>query len=125
VVFGLKSTSLSVQSLFFARPAPKKPSPPLFSITGCGKRCQDVLLTPFFAYFTPSAFYLFPESEIRAGKLLDDQGHLQEQLVGGRQNHRYIKACCHRPRVDRALQKNTCIADDHAKKLPESSVSLK
>ncbi len=35
VVFG---PSISVQNLFFARPAPKKPSPPLFSITGCGKR---------------------------------------------------------------------------------------
>ncbi len=39
-------------------------------------------------------------------------------------HHRYIKAWHHHPRVDRALQKNTCIADDHAKKLSEASVSL-
>jgi hypothetical protein len=66
-----------------------------------------------------------PECEIRAGKLLVDAGHLQEELVGGRPHHRYIKACRCRPRVDRGLQKNTHIADDHVKKLLEASVSLK
>jgi hypothetical protein len=116
---------MSVQNLFFARPAPKKISPPLFSITGCVKRSQNVLPAPFFGIFHTSGLLSPPESEIRAGKLLDDQGHLQEELVGGRPHHRYIKACCRRPRVDRALQKNTHIADDHAQKLPEASVSLK
>ncbi len=43
----------------------------------------------------------------------------------GSPHHRYIKACRRRPRVDRGLQKNTHIADDHGKKLPEASVSLK
>ncbi len=99
VGFGLKRPSMSVQNLFLARPTPKKPSPPLFSITGCRKRHK--------------------------GKLLVDPGHLQEKLVGGCPHHRYIKACHCRPRVDRALQKNTRIADDHAKKLPEVSISLK
>jgi hypothetical protein len=66
-----------------------------------------------------------PESEIRAGKLLDDEGHLQEKPVGGHPHHHYIKAYCRRPRVDRALKKNTHTTDDHAKKLPEASVSLK
>jgi hypothetical protein len=66
-----------------------------------------------------------PESEIRDGKLLVDPGHFQEELVGGRPHHRYIKACRRHPRVDRGLQKNTHIADDHAKKLLEASVSLK
>ncbi len=56
VVFGLKRPSVSVQNLFFARPAPKMPSPPLFSINGCGKRRQDVLPAQFFAYFTTAAF---------------------------------------------------------------------
>jgi hypothetical protein len=37
----------------------------------------------------------------------------------------YIKACRRRPRVDRALKKNIRIADNHAKKLSEASVSLK
>jgi hypothetical protein len=116
---------MSVQNLFLARPAPKKPSTPLFLTTGCENRRKDVLLASFFAYFTPSAFYLPLESEIRTGKLLVGPGHLQEELVGGRPHHRYIKACRCRPRVDRGLQKNTHIADDHAKILLEARVSLK
>ncbi len=79
----------------------------------------------FFCIFHTSGLLSPPEREIRAGKLLDDQGHLQEELVGGRPHHRYLKACCHRPRVDRVLQKNTHIPDDHAQKLPEAIVSLK
>jgi hypothetical protein len=105
---------MSVQNLFFAMPAPKKPSPPLFSITGCEKRRQDVLPAPFFAIFYTSDLLSLPESEIRAGKLLVDPGHPQEELVWGRPHHRYIKARCHGPRVD-----------NHAKKLPEASFSLK
>ena len=116
---------MSVQKLFFARPAPKKPSLPLFSITGCGKRRQDVLPAPFFEYFTPSAFSVLLKTEIRAGKLLVDPEHLQEELLGGHPHHHYIKACPSCPVVDRALQKNTRIADEHAKKLSEASVSLK
>jgi hypothetical protein len=116
---------MSVQNLFFARPAPKKPSPPLFSITGCKKRHQDVLPAPFFAIFHTSNLLFLPESEIRAGKLPVDPGHPQEELVGGRPHHHYIKARCRRPRVDRALQKNTHTPDNHAKKLPEASFSLK
>ncbi len=57
--------------------------------------------------------------------MLVDPGHLQEELVWGRPHHRYIKACHRRPRVDRGLQKNTHIADNHDKKLSEASVSLK
>ena len=58
VVFVLKRPTMSVQNLFFAGPVPKKSSPPLFSINGCGKRRQDVLPALFFEYFTPSAFSL-------------------------------------------------------------------
>jgi hypothetical protein len=114
-----------VQNLFFDRPAPKKPSPPLFSITGCEKRPQDVLPAPFFAIFHTSDLLSLPKSEIRAGKLLVDPGHPQEELVGGHPHHRYKKARRRRPSVDRALQKNTHTADNHAKKLPEASCSLK
>jgi hypothetical protein len=96
---------MSDQNLFFARPAPKKPSPPLFSITGCEKKRQDVLPGPFFDIFHTSDLLSLPESEIRAGKLLVDPGHPQEELVGGRPHHRYIKAGHRRPRVDKALQK--------------------
>ena len=78
----------------------------------------------FSSYFTPAAFH-FLKSEIRAGKLLVDPGHLQEELLGGHPHHHYIKACPSCPVVDRALQKNTRIADEHAKKLSEASVSLK
>jgi hypothetical protein len=46
-----------------------------------------------------------PKIEIRAGKLLVDPGHLQEELVGGRPHHGYIKARHRCPRVDRGLQK--------------------
>ncbi len=66
-----------------------------------------------------------PKSEIRAGKLLVDPGHPQEELVGGRPHHRYIKTHRCRPRVDRVLQKNTHTAENLAKKLPEASISLK
>jgi hypothetical protein len=66
---------MSVQNLFFARSAPKKPSPPLFSVTGCEKRRQDVLPAPFFAIFHTSDFLSLPESETRAGKLHVDPGH--------------------------------------------------
>jgi hypothetical protein len=74
VVFELKRTSMSVQNLFFARPAAKKPSPPLFPITGCEKRCKDVLLVPFFGYFIPSAFYLLlkVKSELASCLLTQD-----------------------------------------------------
>jgi hypothetical protein len=116
---------MSVQNLFFARPAPKKPYPPLFSITGCEKRHQDVLPAPFFAIFHTSDLLSLPESEIRACKLLVDPGHPQEELVGGRPHHHYIKARPRPPRVDRVLQKNTHTADNHAKRLPEVSFSLK
>jgi len=114
---------MSVQNLFFAGQAPKKSAPPLFSINGCGKRHQDVLPAPFFAYLTPAAFCLLKIKSELASCLLT-QGH-QEELVGGCPHHRYKKACRRRPRVDRALQKNTHIADNHAKKLSEASVSLK
>ncbi len=116
---------MSVQNLFFARPAPKKLSPPLFSITGCEKRHQDVLPAPFFAIFRTSDLLSFFESEIRAGKLRVDPGHPQEELVGGRPHHHYIKARRSRPRVGRALQNNTHTPDNHTKKLPEASFSLK
>ncbi len=115
VVFGLKRPSMSVQNLFLARPAPNKPSQPLFSITGCEKRHQDVLPAPLFTIFHTSGLSSLLESEISAGKLLVDPRHPQEELVGGRPHHHYIKALPRRPRVDRALQKNTLTADNHAK----------
>ena len=61
VVFGLKRPSMSVQNLFFATPVPKKPSPPLSSITGCGKRRQDVLPATFFTIFHTSDLFSLPE----------------------------------------------------------------
>jgi hypothetical protein len=87
-----------------------------------GSRCSP---SSIFCVFHTSGLLTPPKKEIRAGKLLVDPEHLQEGLVGGHPHHRYIKACRRRPRVDRALKKHTHIADDHAKKLSEASVSLK
>ena len=86
---------------------------------------KDVLPAPLFAIFRTSGLLSLHESEIRACKLLVDPGHLQEELVGGRPHHCYRKARRRHPGVDRALQKNTRIADEDAKILPEASVSIK
>ncbi len=78
-----------------------------------------------FSIFHTSDLLSLLESEIRAGKLRVDPGHPQEEFVGGRPHHHYIKARRRRPRVDRALQKNTHTPDNHTKKLLEASFSLK
>ena len=78
-----------------------------------------------YCHFHTTGLLSLPQSEIRAGKLLVDPGHLQEEGVGGRPHHRYRSARCHSSVVDRELQKNTHIADDHGKELPETIVSLK
>jgi hypothetical protein len=83
------------------------------------KRCS---LNSIIAVFHTSDLLFLPQSEIRAGKLLVGPGHLQEEGVGGRPHHRYRRACSHHPVVDRVLQKNTHIADEHGKKLPETIV---
>jgi hypothetical protein len=88
-----------VQNLFFARPLAKLPSPPLFSIIG---RCSPSLI---IIVFHTSDLLFLPESEIRAGKLLVDPGHLQEEGVGGRPHYCYRGICCHRPEEESALQK--------------------
>jgi hypothetical protein len=80
-----------------------------------------VIYTP---YILKPAQYL-PQSEIRAGKLLVDPGHLQEERIGGHPHYRYRKACRHRPVADRALQNCTHIADDHGQILSKTIVSLK
>ena len=80
VVFELKRPSMSVQNLFFARPAPKKPSPPLFPITGCGKRHKDVLPAPVFAYFTPLAFSLLLKVKSELASCLLTQGTFKKSL---------------------------------------------
>jgi hypothetical protein len=64
-------------------------------------------------YFTPGTFYFFLKVKSELASCLLTQGTFKK------------RARCHRPVVDRVLQKNTHIADDHGKKLPESIVSLK
>jgi hypothetical protein len=85
---------------------------------------QYVLPAPLFAIFRTSGLLSLSESKIRAGKLLVDPGHLPEELVGGRPHNHYRRACRRRHGLDRALQKNTHIANGHTKKLPEASVPL-
>ncbi len=82
VVFGLKRPIMSVQNLFFARPAPKKPSPSLFSITGYGKRRQDVLPAPFFTYFTPAVFCLLLKVKSELASCLMMKGTFKKSLQG-------------------------------------------
>jgi len=102
--------------LFFARPLLKLLSLSLFSKIGIGTRRQDVLPAPLFTIFCTSGHLSLPQSKIRAGKLFVDSGHFREELVGGHPHHCYRRACCLCPVVDRALQRHTQIADDHAKK---------
>jgi len=80
---GLKDKACLYRTCFCQAVA-KKPSPPLFSVTGCGKRGQDVLPALLFAIYHTSGLLSLPKNEIRAGKLLVDPGHLQEEFVGGR-----------------------------------------
>jgi hypothetical protein len=118
-------STMSLQNLFFCQASAQKAiAASIFNNWLCKKesKCSP---SSNFCIFHTSGLLSPAESEIRAGKLLDDQGHLQEELVGGRPHHRYIKACYRRPLVDRALKKNSHIADDHAQKVTEASVSLK
>ncbi len=81
----LKRPFMSVQDSSFARPSPKFPSPPMFSVIGCcGERHQDDLPASLFAVFHTSSLFSCTKSEIRAEKLPVVPGHLQEELVGGR-----------------------------------------
>ncbi len=47
------------------------------------KRRQYVLPDPVFAIYDTSGLLCLPESEIRAGKLLGDPGHLQKRVCRG------------------------------------------
>ncbi len=84
-------------------------------------RCSP---SSIIAIFHTTGLLSLPQNKIRAGELLIDPGHLQEEHLGGRPHYRYRRACRHRPVVERALQK-TQIADDHGQKLPKTMVSLK
>ncbi len=89
------------------------------------KRALRCSPSAIIAVFHTSGLLFLPKSEIRAGKLLVGPGHLQEEHVGGHPHHGYIKAHCRHPVKDRTLQKNTHIADNHGKKLPETISSIK
>jgi hypothetical protein len=71
---------MSVQNLFFARPSNKLPSALLFSMIGGGKRSQDVLPAPFFAYFTPAAFYIFLKVKSELASCLLTQGTFKKSM---------------------------------------------
>jgi hypothetical protein len=85
-------------------------------------RCSP---SSIIAIFHTTGLLSFPQNKIRAGKLLIDPGHLQEERLGGRPHYRYRRARCHRCVVDRALPKKTQIADDHGQKLPKTIIFLK
>jgi hypothetical protein len=111
---------MSVQNLFFLPGVGQAAIATAIVNNRQWKKASKRSPSSIIAVFHTGDLLFLPQSEIRAGKLLVDPGHLQEERVGGRPHHRYRKAPCHRPVVDRALQKNTHIADDHGKKLPET-----
>jgi hypothetical protein len=84
----------------FCQPSAKLPSPPLFSIIGSEKRCQDVLPAPLLLSFTPATFYFFLKVKSELASCF------REERLGRRPQHRYRRARCWHPVVDRALQKN-------------------
>ncbi len=65
------------------------------------------------AIFHTTGLLFLPQNKIRAGKLLIDSVHFQEERLGGRPHYCYSWARRHRRVVDRVLQKKTQIADDH------------
>jgi hypothetical protein len=65
-------------------------------------RCSP---SSIIAIFHTTGIFSLPQNKIRAGKLLIDPGHLQEERLVGRPHFRYRRARHHRPVVDRALQK--------------------
>jgi hypothetical protein len=71
---------MSVPNLFFARPEPKKPSQPLFSITGCEKGIKMFFQLHFSPYFTPASFYLFLKVKSELTSCLLTQGTLKKNL---------------------------------------------
>jgi hypothetical protein len=81
---------MSVQNLFFARPAPQKAITASIFNNWLWKKVSKCSPSSIFRIFHTSGLLFPPESEIRAGKLLVDPEHLQEDLVGGRPHHRYI-----------------------------------
>jgi hypothetical protein len=116
---------MSVKNLFFCQTAGHAAIATTIFNNWRWKKALRCSPSTIIAVFHSSGLLFLPKSEIRAGKLLVGPGHLQEEHVGGHPNHRYIKAHCRHPVKDRKLQKNTHIADNHGKKLPETIISLK
>jgi hypothetical protein len=71
---------MSVQNLFFDRPSPKKPSLPLFLITGCEKGIKMFFQLHFSPYFTPATFYLFLKVKSELASCLLTQGTLKKSF---------------------------------------------
>jgi hypothetical protein len=116
---------MSVQNLFFCQAISQAAIATAIFNNWQWKKASRCSPNSIIAVFHTSDLLFLPQSEIRAGKLLVGPGHLQEEGVGGRPHHRYRRACCHHPVADRLLPKNTHVADEHSKILPETFVSLK
>ncbi len=80
LVFGLKRLSMSAQNLIFASMLPKKPSLPLFLITGCGKGANMFSQLHYSSYFAPAAFYLFLKVKSELASCLLTQGTFKKSL---------------------------------------------
>ncbi len=98
---------MSVSNFFFARSSNQAAIAAAILNNWCWKKVSVCFPSSFIAKFYTNGLLSLPQSEIRAGKLLVDPGHLQELHVVGRPHNRYRRARRHCSVVDRALQKNT------------------
>jgi hypothetical protein len=69
------------------------------------KRASRCSTSSIIAIFHTTGLLSLPQNKIRAGKLLIDSVHLQEERLGGRSHYRYRRARRHRPVVNKVLQK--------------------
>jgi hypothetical protein len=67
--------------------------------------------------FHTTGLLFLSQNKIRAGKLLIDSVHLQEERLGGPPHYRYRRARRHHRVVDRVLQKDTQMPMTMAKNL--------
>jgi hypothetical protein len=93
---GLKDQACLFRTCFLLGQHPKSHHRLYFQLLAVEKGIKMFSQLHFSPYFTPATFFLF---------LKVKSGHPQEELVGGRPHHHYIKARRRRPRVDRALKK--------------------
>jgi hypothetical protein len=97
---------MSVQNLFFCQAVAQAAIATAIFNNWHWKRASRCSPSSIIAIFHITGLLSLPQNKIRAGKLLTDSGHLQEEHLGGHPHHCYRRARRHRPVEDRVLQKN-------------------